>query len=151
MPSIRAPSAKGRMVMIRAPFEQGQDESRHTRNFQECSWNDNTSRKFLGSLGKEHRGHHSRRCRESYAGLAGLQRTFRMEVAGTTAMPASPPGPGQDQLHTAGSRPDEMPKQMTHFRNGQGKKGSLRQVEGKPRGRPGHRSPSRRHAPASPG
>ncbi len=39
-------------------------------------------------------------------------------------MPASPPGPGDDQLHTAWSRPDELTKQMTHFRNRQGKQGS---------------------------
>src|SRR5260221_11294155 len=47
-----------------------------------------------------------------------------MEVAGTAAMPAPPPGPGQHQLHTAWSRLDELPKQMTHFRNGQGEQGS---------------------------
>src|SRR6266487_4766342 len=124
MPSILEQSAKGRMVMIRAPFEQGQDESRHTRIFQEYSWNSNTSGKFLGSLGKAHRGHHRRRCRESYPGLAGLQTAFGMEIAGTTPVPSSPAGPGNNQLHTAWSRPEQASKQMTHFRNRQGKQRS---------------------------
>lgn len=52
---------------------------------------------------------------------AGLQTALGVEIAGKAAVPASPPGPGQHQLHTPGSRPDEMPKQMTHFRNRQGK------------------------------
>ena len=56
-----------------------------------------------------------------------------MEVAGTTAMPAPPPGPGQDQLHTAGRRPDELSKQMTHFRTGQRKQGSGMRSRIKPR------------------
>jgi hypothetical protein len=56
-----------------------------------------------------------------------------MEVTGTTAMPAPPPGPGQDQLHTAGSRPDELSQQMTYFRNGQRKQGPGMRSRSKPR------------------
>src|SRR5713101_6304936 len=124
MPSILEQSAKGRVVMIRAPFEQGQDESRHKLIFQEISWTYNTSGKFLGSLGKAHRGQQSRRCRESYPGLAGLQTAFGMEITGTTTVPSSPAGPGNNQLHTAWSRPEQASKQMTHFRNRQGKQRS---------------------------
>jgi len=57
-------------------------------------------------------------------GLASLQAAFGMEIAGTTAVPASPPGPGHNQLHTAGSRPDQASQQMTHFRHRQGKQRS---------------------------
>ncbi len=110
--------------MIRAPFKQGQYERRHKCIFQECSWNSNTSGKFLGSLGKAHRRQQSRRCRESYPGLAGLQTAFGMEITGTTTVPSSPTGPGNNQLHTAWSRPEQASKQMTHFRNRQGKQRS---------------------------
>jgi hypothetical protein len=47
-----------------------------------------------------------------------------MEIASTTAMPASKARPSQDQLHTTWRRPEEPSKQMTHFRNRQGKQGS---------------------------
>jgi hypothetical protein len=63
--------------------------------------------------GKKHHAPPIKRQCALQTALPGLKPTFGMEVAGTTAMPSPPPGPGQHQLHTAWSRPDEMPKQMT--------------------------------------
>jgi hypothetical protein len=65
-----------------------------------------------------------RRLDASQAGLARLKPALGMDIAGEAAMPASPPGPSKDQLHAAWRGPEELPKQMTHFRNGQGKQGS---------------------------
>src|SRR5207344_3021892 len=81
-------------------------------------------RDIPGTRGKEHHAPLIKRQCATQSALPGLEPAFGMEVAGTTAMPAPPPGPGQHQLHTAWSRPDELPKQMTHFRNRQGKQGS---------------------------
>ena len=77
-----------------------------------------------GTRGKEHHTPELQQQCAPQSALPGLKPTCGMEIAGTTAMPSPPPGPGQDQLHTAGRRPDEMTKQMTHFSNGQGKQGS---------------------------
>jgi hypothetical protein len=52
---------------------------------------------------------------------AGLQTALGVEIAGKAPVPAAPPGPGQHQLHTPGSRPDQASQQMTHFGNRQRK------------------------------
>src|SRR5690349_11246726 len=62
--------------------------------------------------------------KEKKRALAGLQTAPAMEIAGQAAVPASPPGPGYDQLHTAGSRPDQASKQMAHFGNREREQGS---------------------------
>src|SRR2546421_2794243 len=56
--------------------------------------------------------------------LAGLQTAPGMEIAGQAAVPASPPGPSHDQLHTAGGWSDQASKQMAHFGNRQREQGS---------------------------
>ena len=41
-----------------------------------------------------------------------------MVIAGTTAVAAAPPRPGQHQLRARSGRPEQMTKQTTHFSNG---------------------------------
>jgi hypothetical protein len=50
--------------------------------------------------------------------LSCLQPAFGVVIAGTTAVAAAPPRPGQHQLRARSGRPDQMAKQMTHFHNG---------------------------------
>src|SRR5260370_5217823 len=54
-------------------------------------------------------------------GLASLQTTFGVVIAGNTLMAATPPRPGQNPVCRRRRGPDEPGKQMTHLRNGQGK------------------------------
>src|SRR5713226_4823755 len=126
MPSIGQQSVRAMVVMIRTPFEKSQQRRRHERHSQGYSWDNRqeTPRDIPGSKGRQRHGQPSSRLRTSYAGLACLQTAFGMEIAGTTTVPASPPGPGNKQLHTAWRRPDQASKQMTHFRNRQGKQRS---------------------------
>src|SRR5271157_4575976 len=113
------------VVMSNTPFKESQRGNLHEQHSQGYPWdNRKTPRDIPGITRREYHAQARRRLGASRPGLACLEPPFRMEVAGTAAMPASPPGPGQDQLHTAWSRPDEMPKQMTHFRDRQGKQGS---------------------------
>src|SRR6266536_2056054 len=51
--------------------------------------------------------------------LSSFQTTISMVIAGTTAVASSPPRPGKNQHRTTRKRPDEISKQMTHFRNGE--------------------------------
>ena len=59
--------------------------------------------------------------RVSKRGLASLQATFGMVIAGTTLVAATPPRPGQNPAHRRRSGPDQPCQQMAHLGNGQGK------------------------------
>src|SRR2546421_12866800 len=119
MPSRRAPSATERGVMIEFPFEKRQNGKQEKPQVQEISWNSDTSRKFPGSLGGKTMGRKYRWKMAKKPGLASLQTTFGVVIAGMTLMAATPPRPGQDPVYGRRRGPDEPCKQMAHFRNGQ--------------------------------
>src|SRR6266567_2145566 len=103
--------------MIKTPFQEGHKRTQDARPLQEMSRNSQTSRTVLFSRAPERRGYPSwwRRGRER--GLASLQTTFGVEVAGSTLMASAPSRPCQSAWHVARSRPDEVSEQMTHFRD----------------------------------
>src|SRR6266566_5027893 len=107
------------------------ETKRHTRETTgEISRNSDTSRKFPGRLGGKTMGSNYRWKRAKKPGLASLQTTFRVVIAGMTLMAATPPRPGQDPTGRRRRGPDEPCKQMAHFWDGQGKHG---RASGKPR------------------
>src|SRR6266699_7166563 len=59
----------------------------------------------------------------SQLGLASLETTFRVVIAGTTLVGAAPPRPGQNPTGRLRRGPDEPCKQMAHFWDSQGKHG----------------------------
>jgi len=61
-----------------------------------------------------------------------------MEIAGTTTVASAPPRPGQEQVRIVRRRPDELSKQMTHFRNGERKQRSV--IRGRVKRRRGERA-----------
>src|SRR5258708_3061521 len=96
MPSTRAPSATERGVMIEFPFVKRHNGKQEKPQVQESSRNSDTSRKFPGSLGGKTRGSKYREKMAKMPGLAGLQTTFRVVIAGMTLVAATPPRPGQN-------------------------------------------------------
>src|SRR2546425_5581813 len=96
MPSRRAPSATERGVMIEFPFEKRQNGKQEKPQVREISRNSHTSRKFPGSVGGKMMGSKHRWKMAKKPGLASLQTTFRVVIAGMTLMAATPPRPGQN-------------------------------------------------------
>ena len=82
-----------------------------------------------GSMDTRHRW---RRVRKR--GLASLQATFGMVIAGTTLVPATPPRPGQHPANGRRSGPDQPCKEMAHLGNAQGKQ-KMSSKKGRPGGR----------------
>src|SRR5438876_12362280 len=96
MPSRRAPSARERGVMIEFPFEKRQNGQQEKPPLRKISWNSDTCRKFPGSLAGKTMGSNYRWKRAKKPGLASLQTTLGVVIAGTTLMAATPPRPGQN-------------------------------------------------------
>src|SRR5450432_2244777 len=120
MPSRRAPSANGRVAMVRTPFvRRTKERTRQTTDpgkflevpeFWEISWKSAT----------RDDGQHRHRWRwVRQPELAHLQATFGMAGASTTLVAATPPRPCQDPACGRRSGPDQSCEQMTHFGNGQ--------------------------------
>src|SRR5258708_34072451 len=103
MPSILQQSVRAMVVMSTTPCEKSQSSKEGDTS--------DIPRDIPGSKGRQRHGQPSSRLRTSEPGLACLQTAFGMEIAGTTTVPASPPGPVNNQLHTAWSRPDQDSKQ----------------------------------------
>jgi hypothetical protein len=83
--------------------------------------NRETSREYTGRTGSVSQALRSESQRGCPARSAGFEPPPGMEIAGTAAVTAPPPGPGQDQPGTTGSRPDQASQHMTHFRHRQRK------------------------------
>src|SRR5437660_11176521 len=118
MPSMAQHSVRGIIVMIRTPFKQGLSEKQHEQHSQgdPREYRD-IPRDFPGTPRQAQRRQPSTLLDEGHPRLAGLESAFGMEIAGTTAVAAPPPRPGQPHLHAGRGRPDELAKQMTHFGN----------------------------------
>jgi hypothetical protein len=83
-----------------------------------------TPREYAGGTGSAYQALLSGSQDGCPACSAGFEPSLGMEIASTTPVAAPPPGPGQDQPGTAGSRPDQAPQHMAHFRHRQGKQGA---------------------------
>src|SRR6266566_103948 len=73
----------------------------------------------------------------SQLGLASLETTFGVVIAGTTLVGAAPPRPGQNPTGRRRRGPDEPCKQMAHFWDSQGKHGRSSGKSRRSRGRGG--------------
>src|SRR5438876_1956556 len=128
MPSSAQQSVKGTRVMISSPFEFINHARQNEQASQADSWDirdtPKDNRDIPGTRGKSSRTPPLRQRGETEIVLPSLKPAFGVEITRTTPVASAPPGPGQRQLHAARRRPDEPPKQMTQFWNGEGKQGS---------------------------
>src|SRR5690348_13715101 len=100
--------------MIKTPFKAGHKRTHDEADVRESSRTSQTSWKWRHRLEKAPEGTEQGRRREQQPGLASIQATFGMEVAGSTLMTAAPARPRQRAWHVARNRPDEMSEQMAH-------------------------------------
>ena len=125
--------------MIRPPFESvdqvTQNEPASLSYPRDTRETPKDKRDIPGTRGKEHHAPPIKRQCAPQTALAGLEPACGVGIARRAPVAAAPPGPGQHQLHTAGRRPDELPKQMTHFRHGERKQWSA--IRGRIKGRRG--------------
>ena len=96
--------------------------------FERTNRTSQTSRKFRGCLPRSAEESRQHRRKQKQLRLPSFSTAFRVEVTGSTLMAPAPPRPGQGTFHIARHGPDESCKQMTRFRNREGKQGKCRRV-----------------------
>ena len=116
--SRRAPVATGKVAMIKLLSRRSTEHPRHTTapghvpelpDFPDMT----------GKSGYSEQGYPRLVEKVLKRGLASLQTTFGMVIAGKPLVRATPPRPGQHLVCGGRSRRDEPCQEMAHFRNGQ--------------------------------
>lgn len=119
MANIVQHSVRGKVVIISTPFKSDDTTRTVPREFpgSDCLF----PRNSLGLMDDESgRGQVMQDGRlDEQGAYPRLLATLGVVVAGTALVRSAPPGPGKHEFYTAGWRPDQASKQMTHFGSGQ--------------------------------